>query len=502
MISHPFRAALISVWVGYMVAAAGAQPLQADFSADAERQAKYFEIETLDIPEDVVLEVTGLATLPGDRLAAVTRRGELWIVSDVSDTDIRHIGFTKFAEGLHEPMSVTFEDDWFYVTQRSELTKIQDRDGDGFGDFYQTLTDKWGISGDYHEFAWGSPPDKDGNIWVALCLTGGKTSDAFLRGWAVRVTPDGEMIPSASGIRSPGGMNVSPEGEVFYTDNQGFWNGSSALKHLKPGSFQGSPVGNIWYQQVDAIGPRPPDPHPNSLVESERARISNLVPPAVVFPHGRLGQSPTGMVWNQTGGAFGPYEGQLFVAEYTFAQVQRVFLEEVNGVMQGATFPFLSELATGAMNLAFSERGQLYVGGLNRGWPSLGEAPYALQRISWNGETPLEILEMRVTQEGFDLEFTKPVDRASAVDLASYQMQTWTYLYRELYGSPEVDHASLAIASVLVSDDARTVSLIVPDRVKGHVHMLETPGIRAADGDPVLHPIAYYTLNEIPATKP
>ncbi len=33
------------------------------------------------------------------------------------------------------------------------------------------LVDGWEISGDYHEYAIGSKFDKDGNIWVVLCLT-------------------------------------------------------------------------------------------------------------------------------------------------------------------------------------------------------------------------------------------------------------------------------------------------------------------------------------------
>ena len=34
--------------------------------------------------------------------------------------------------------------------------------------------------------------------------------------------------------------------------------------------------------------------------------------------------------------------------------------------------------------------------------------------------------------------------------------------------------------------------------MKGHVHHLVSGGIRSKDGLPLLHPNAYYTLNEIP----
>ena len=36
----------------------------------------------LPVPEHIILEVGGLATLPGGELAVCTRRGEVWIVSN------------------------------------------------------------------------------------------------------------------------------------------------------------------------------------------------------------------------------------------------------------------------------------------------------------------------------------------------------------------------------------------------------------------------------------
>ena len=54
------------------------------------------------------------------------------------------------------------------------------------------------------------------------------------RGWCMRVTEEGECIPTGYGIRSPGGIGINHLGDVFYCDNQGLWNGSSSLKHLRP----------------------------------------------------------------------------------------------------------------------------------------------------------------------------------------------------------------------------------------------------------------------------
>lgn len=51
------------------------------------------------------------------------------------------------------------------------------------------------------------------------------------------MTPDGKSMPTCSGIRSPGGIGMNADGDVFYTDNQGPWNGTCGLKHLIPGKF-------------------------------------------------------------------------------------------------------------------------------------------------------------------------------------------------------------------------------------------------------------------------
>ena len=49
-----------------------------------------------------------------------------------------------------------------------------------------------------------------------------------------------------------------------------------------------------------------------------------------------------------------------------------------------------------------------------------------------------------------------------------------------------------------MTDDRMQVELTVDNLVQGHVHDFDFSRIRSADGEPVLHTKAYYTLNEIP----
>ena len=105
---------------------------------------------------------------------------------------------------------------------------------------------------------------------------------------------------------------------------------------------------------------------------------------------------------------------------------------------------------------------------------------------------------MRVRSDGFELTFTHEVDPKTAGDVGSYSMKAWTYILQSKYGSPEVDHVTPKVVGATVAKDNKSVRIKVEGLVKGHVHHLSSGGIRSKDGLPLLHPNAYYTLNEIP----
>ena len=44
----------------------------------------------------------------------------------------------------------------------------------------------------------------------------------------------------------------------------------------------------------------------------------------------------------------------------------------------------------------------------------------------------------------------------------------------------------------------KTVRVTVDKLIHGHIHELHAKSIRSAKGLPILHPVGYYTLNEIP----
>lgn len=461
------------------------------------QESDYYTIQKFPIPEGIVLEGGGIAELPDGRVAVSTRRGDIYLVDNVFDEDPENVTFKRWAHGLHEVLGISWVKDGLVACQRCELTKIRDTDGDDVADSFETLNDGWEITGDYHEYAFGSKPDADGNVWVVLCLTGSFSSKCKYRGWCVRITPEGQLIPTCSGLRSPGGVGSNAAGDMFYTDNQGPWNGTCSLKWLRPGSFQGHPGGNGWYEATDAIGKRPQDPKSGSRLHVEADKIPEYEPPAILFPYKKMGQSASGVACDVSG-KFGPFKGQMFVGDQTHSTVMRCSLEKVDGHYQGACYPFLSGFSSGSLAVEFAKDGSMLVGSTNRGWGSRGGKPFGLDRAVWTGKTPFEILEMKAEPDGFKLIFTQPVDPQTAGDVKSYDMQTYTYIFQSSYGSPEVDHTKPTITKAEVASDGRSVKLTVDGLQRGHVHELTAAGVRSQKNLPLLHNKAYYTLMWLP----
>jgi hypothetical protein len=487
------------------------------FAADPV-ESDYYKITTFETPKETALEVGSIELLPGGRLALGTRRGEVWFVSGASSSDSSSVRYKLHASGLHEVLGLAWnpKDGCLYATTRYEVTRLKDTDGDDRADLFDNVSDAWGVSGDYHEYAVGSRFDRAGDLWVTLCLTGSFSSQVPFRGWALRIKPDGTMVPTCSGIRSPGGVGFDAEGEVYYCDNQGPWHGSCTLQHLVPGSFQGHPGGNVWYDQAPNMGPRPVDPIPEAFqgerkrnenrsggdpdrMVMERKRIKELVPPAVYLVHGKIGNSAAAILCDLSAGKFGPFARQLFVADQSHSNLSRVFLETVNGIRQGVVFPFRSGFASGLIGGRMDEEGRVFVGGSDRGWGARGGKPFCFEKCEWTGRVPFEVHEMRARPDGFELTFTQPVNPATAGDVKNYSMRAFTYAYREQYGGDEVDEVLPKITRAEVGADGRSVRLRIAPLTQGHVHELHLDGLRSAEGLPLLHAVGYYTLNEIPA---
>ena len=470
-------------------------------TARVQKEESFYEIKTIPIPEKVKLEVGGLALLPDDALAVSTRRGEVWKISNPYMSNEDAPKYKLFAEGMHEALGLNFYNNFLYVTQRSEITRLNDLDGDGQADEYKTVY-TWPLSGRYHEYAYGPGIDKDGKLVVTLNLdlTNMKASVARWHGWMLKVDTNGTMKPFAAGFRSPAGFTTLASGDIFYSENQGDWVGSGGITHVQEGSFVGNPASLHWGTKYPSsvklkLEDIPDTGEPKFEVAK---RVPGISLPAVWFPHSILGVSTSGILEYTSNAKMGPFEGQLFVGDQGQSKILRVALEKVNGEYQGVVFPFREGFSSGILRMIWGSDGSMFVGMTARGWGSTGGEPYGLQRLVWNGNIPFEIKSVKALPDGFDLEFTSPVDRKSAGNIASYQLTSFIYKYHHEYGSPVINQKGCTVEKAQVSADGLHVRLKAGGLRQGYIHEIKAEKVRSADNYLLLHNTGYYTLNEIP----
>ncbi len=483
----------------------------------APKEQDYYKIITLPVPQDVVLEVGGLEWLDEDRtqLVACNRRGEVWLVENAyKDNPLgfddplagsepeRVVRFQRMLFGLHEPLGLLRRPEGMYVAQRGELTLLKDLDGDKRFDALETVCNDWQISGNYHEYAFGPKLDKDGQLWITLNrpFGGGQEGQAYWRGWAMRIDPKtGKMQPVCPGLRSPAGLGTNVAGDMFYTDNQGEWVAVCKLSHLQKGRFYGSAIS---LESCNLPGSTMKDPGSGFPISGLRwpeaaAKMPQLEVPAVWFPYPIMGKSHSDILVDNTGGKFGPFGKQLFIGDQGNAIIVRVALEKVNGHYQGACFPFRSGFQSGVLRMTWGHDGSMFVGGTNRGWGG-GPKPFCLERLVWSGKTPFEIHSIHARPDGFELTFTKPIDRETAKDPKAYALRAWTYRYHSNYGDSPQDTHPLEVRQVTLGDDGKSVRLFIDNCKAYYVHEIRPNDVRSVNGEELLHPIGYYTLNYIP----
>lgn len=469
-----------------------------------------YRVYTVPPPRGVAAEIGGVDVLADGRVAVCTRRGDVYIIKGADAVPPVDAEWKLFASGLQEPLGVVARPDpespgalSLVIAQRGELTRLTDTDADGVADRFLTLCDKWEISGNYHEYAFGPVFDPEGNAYVNLNLahTGGETvmgAEISTRGWLVKIAPDGTLTRYADGLRSPDGIGFAPDGQLFYTDNQGDYVATNKLSPVFENSFHGHQA-SLPYR--DGYGPN---------WRKNGSPVPPITWPAVWFPYQKMGQSSCGFVSCKAGGAFGPFDNQVFVGDQTHCTVMRVTLDRITlddgtPAYQGACYPFRAGLYSGVHRVAFGADGSLYVGMTDRGWGSTGPKRFGLQRMVYTGNTPLEVLKMSPTARGFSLAFTAPLGD-DAADPARYRMTSYTYEYHPDYGSKEMQTQTLNVTSAKLGPDRTSIELFV-DGLRGggmgFVHELHMDGIKGppdATGQrpPLVHNEAYYTLHKIP----
>lgn len=478
--------------------------------------AAAFSFDPVPLPPGYDPQLGGIDALPDGRLAMCLHRGEVLIHDPATGA------WSQFAEGLHEPLGLLAESNSsLLVMQRCELTRVADDDGDGVADRYETMFDGFGMSGNYHEFAFGPARDADGNLYVALnvasngagvraevrgewtpigvdradMLNGSQAwnrargpagrmySRVAWRGWILKLSPDGsQMTPLACGMRSPDGIGFDADGRLLVTDNQGDWLATSKVHHVREGRFHGHPASLVWREDWDGR-----DPLKVPVEELDRLRT----PAMMLLPQGDLANSPTQPVVVPAG-AFGPLAGQTLIGEMNRESLIRLLPDPVGDVSQGAAVPFLDceELGAGNHRLLFAADGSLWIAKTHLSWAGAE----GLLRVRWRGGDAglFSVVACEVVgDDGFALRFDEPV----ATDcVASVEVQSHTYEYHRDYGCPKLDERDEPLQQAVLGDDGRTLRLQLPKLSTKRVYVIDLTGVVSRRGRPLLGGRVYYTL--------
>lgn len=477
------------------------------FAAATLRADEHYRVEQVEVPQGIVMEVSGMDYSPDGVLYLATRRGDVWTRKDGA--------WQRFAHGLHEPMGLCIGSKGeVFVSQRPEITQLIDENGDGVADLHRTISDEFSMVPNFHQYTYGLVQDDAGNLWGTLSGSGKTNPDGRpasangfsaepYRMWSFKVSPEGEFVPWSSGLRTANGIGMNDEGDLFATDNQGDWVGSSMLHHLEQGVFHGHPDALRWDPRFKDKG------DPTKLPIEELDRLRKM--PAVFLPHGELSNSPGAPLCDTTRGEFGPFAGQFFIGDVVHATLMRVALEKVNGQYQGACFPFIKgspqkvaeggeigePLKAGICRLAFAPDHSLMIGRVgegnwNRGLPGTG-----VQRVVYTGVVPFEIHRIELQQDGFKLHFTKPLNPADKLSPEQFALKSYHYAYTPKYGSPKIDLKDLPVTAVEISADGMTAALRVLRLEKRKIYQFSLKGITDASGKVLRNASAYYTLNEL-----
>ena len=477
----------------------------------AETWSDICDYSKLPLPSGVDPQIGALGILPNGNIIAAFHRGEVMVLEGGK--------WKLWASGLHEPLGMHVENDGsIVVVQRAELTKISDTNADGVADTYQSLSSGWGMTGNYHEFAFGAAKAPDGDFYVALGTgsnnggtrpeirgawndAGGITHESTkptwtgkrekslprmfarvpYRGFVIKINPkSGEITPVASGLRTPHGVHVNEAGELFINDNQGDWLGSSKLYKIEQGKFYGHADSLIWMDGWDRGTP-------SELAgeELDKLRTKSLC----FLPQGDLANSPT-QILTLPKDSFGPYGGDLIMGEMNQPRLVRYLPDVVNGQQQGAVMKFMEhpELGMGNAKLALAADNTIYVGKTHLSWAG----DQGIVALKYNSTPHLAIDKIEMTKSGFRVTLNEAINASDiGVTAVRYGLH-----YHKKYGSPKVDETVIRTKSINV-DQAVIEFDFASEMAANQIYDITLTGVKSDELGKLIEPRFFYTAHEV-----
>ena len=194
-------------------------------------------------------------------------------------------------------------------------------------------------------------------------------------------------------------------------------------------------------------------------------------------------------------------------------------VQDVDGAVQGAVYPFSRPMAAsaplsadaakrpmpqdsssfiGPICLAISPGGEIYVGGFQDGGWAGGLNMGDIVKLTPVGPLPNGIREIRATPRGFDIDFFHPVDPRLATQTSEYKISGYTHVWKGDYATPDSGHHTGDVKSAELGDNKRQVSLVVGGVKPGHVYDVSVGEIGLGDIQTLWPATGHYTLHRIP----
>jgi hypothetical protein len=455
--------------------------------------------------------VTGLAWAPDGDLLVVTwrgttgpyrdsddgramtgdhdRGGKLWKFSGIRGTDREDIQAELIADDFFDAHGIEVVDGEIYVLDLDRIVHLEDNNNDGFYETHETFGE---VPYNYEWFGYAAGPVYVNDTLFITTFSGVQGSGMPLpqfgpdRGTALAYPMDGggtyEVI--ASGFRAPNGLARNPQGDLFFTDNQGGWRPASMFSYIQRGR-------NYGYRSrgTEFLGDFYNEP---------------VTPPSIWGSYGEIEEGPTDPLYMPTG----IFKDQFFCGDIGRGGIKRWFVEKINGEYQGGVMPFTSGLEVGIDRIEIDEDGTIYAGGCgveghysNQAWRY---TQHGLQKLTPNGTLVFEMLRAYLRDGGLEIEFTKPVfDDASST--GNYYAEQWRNVPEENYGAGQrVDRSIVNVSEARVSQDGKRVFLQLNGLQQGYIlHVrLHEENYRSAEGEtPWFHEV-WYTMNNFSDAQP
>ena len=461
-----------------------------------------FAAKRLPLPPDIM--PTGIDELWDGRLFVTSLKGQAYVAKDTNGDGL-HDELSCLADGLATPYGIHALHTHAIVITKTALVEVSDKDEDGRGERVTALGWGWGVTDDYHDWAVGLPSIENGALYIGLPCQQDERSKAGARyrGSVLLLYPEYlkygagsySLRVISSGHRFPMGLALKSRSELFVTDNQGNYNPFNELNFVR----QGAHFGFI-----------------NALEKNQDFKPPPLTKPSIDIPHPWT-RSVNGICFlntpeemrrrglmksNET--FFGPLEGHLVGCEYDTRALIRMTLQKVGDTYQGAAYPLsippenVEDGLLGPIVCAVSPRGDLYAGNIrDSGWGAGNNVGDIVQIKIEPDKLPCGIAEVRANQEGFTIDFFRPVDPAKARDPANYSLASYRRESTPAYGGPNLDRRTERIAAIDVSPDGKRVTLKLGELRKGFVYEFQLRALSPGK-EPFFPAEAHYTLNDIP----